>query len=547
MKYGALDSIPRETNINGQFHQLSYIRPDEAELLKSMGGAGTPGPGGIPQYGLLSWANENLGTNFNTGGSTPAASTNNNNNNDQNIFQKAATYVVDTIAEVVTLGAADTSTYNSNEPSNTFVTDAAQIASDSIKEVISLGTAETKTYNSSDYNLNYDATGGNTASGNTTAATTTGAIETVTIYKDGKSSDVDAGLVSAFQDMGWSITPPTATSTADAYKEYADSMTEAGLLDLGGKQMPAQPDNIGNTPILKFTGTGSDGEASYEVVGGLDADNPASMSYNEDGTLFVPYDGQDPNSIDANTQFYGSTDPNAADYNMSLDLAQTGSYVNLDGDIVEGDPFKTDLPVNGAAILNELGKDHLLKTGDDSKMITTLDGGGYTFLGDDKKITDDVFEEIIDVAIEEELLPIDILGPVDEDPPIVLPPINESQPYSTNLYGSRDIMGDFYGGRSGGIWDRFSNSYLTRFGYSPEQFNEMIRKVENPDGSTNFFGADGALINPESIGSNYRIFGDPTTLKIGEEQTTVGQQNYDAQGNLIDTTYYEGYGAQDLT
>ena len=51
MKYGALNSIPREANINGQFHQLSYIRPDEAELLKSMGGAGTAGPGGVPQYG----------------------------------------------------------------------------------------------------------------------------------------------------------------------------------------------------------------------------------------------------------------------------------------------------------------------------------------------------------------------------------------------------------------------------------------------------------------------------------------------------------------
>ena len=30
---------------------------------------------------------------------------------------------------------------------------------------------------------------------------------------------------------------------------------------------------------------------------------------------FVPYDGQDP-TINADTNFYGSTDPNAADYNM---------------------------------------------------------------------------------------------------------------------------------------------------------------------------------------------------------------------------------------
>ena len=97
-------------------------------------------------------------------------------------------------------------------------------------------------------------------------------------------------------------------------------------------------------------------------------------------------------------------------------------------------------------------------------------------------------------------------------------------PKYRDVYASQDVYGDFYGGKSGGLWDRFNDSYLTRFGYSPEQFNEMIRKVDNPDGTTSFFGADGALINPESIGSNYRLAGDPTTLKIGEEQVKVGQE-----------------------
>ena len=40
MNYGALKSIPKNTTINGQPHQLSYIRPDEAELLKRIGGSG---------------------------------------------------------------------------------------------------------------------------------------------------------------------------------------------------------------------------------------------------------------------------------------------------------------------------------------------------------------------------------------------------------------------------------------------------------------------------------------------------------------------------
>lgn len=188
-----------------------------------------------------------------------------------------------------------------------------------------------------------------------------------------------------------------------------------------------------------------------------------------------------------------------------------------------------------------------MNTGDDSKMITVAEGGGYKFINTDEKITDDVFEKVVNEAIDDGIIDPFVGGGGEEivippyvPPVIVEPPIEEPpQGYSTDIFESRDIMGDFYGGRSGGLWDRFSNSYLTRFGYSPEQFNEMVRKVENPDGTTNFFGADGQLINPESIGSNYRLAGDPTSLKIGEEQVVVGQQNYDAAGNLLAPTVYE--------
>jgi len=78
MKYGALNSIPREANINGQFHQLSYIRPDEAELLKSMGGAGTAGPGGVPQYG---WFSDTFGGNTSSTSSSSSSSSSNDNDN----------------------------------------------------------------------------------------------------------------------------------------------------------------------------------------------------------------------------------------------------------------------------------------------------------------------------------------------------------------------------------------------------------------------------------------------------------------------------------
>lgn len=534
MNYGALSSIPRQTTIVGQPHMLAYINPEEESLIQDYRGNLPPieGPAGVPAYGFFD---------FFSGGSSSASSSNDDDDDD-------SPGVFSSIVNAVSSGVSAVGDFVSNTVSSAveFVSDAGSAAADTITEIVTLGSADTKTYNADVLNMNYDAT----ADGLNTAVTTGGInlgtlglseaeLEALRLLNLEKAAAGEP-LVTALDAIANPDLIKTSTSTADAMKEYADSMKEAEILSLGGKQMPAEPDNVGNTPILRYTGTGDDGKASYEVVEGLDPNNPASMSTNEGGTLFVPYDGKDPYSIDANTNFYGSTDPNSPDYNMSLDLATTGSYVNLQGERVEGEPFETDFPMNGAAILNELGKEHLLATGDDSKMITIAEGGGYKFINSDEKITSGVAIKIINDAIDDGLLGEEILEPITPDPPDN-PIIPESEPYSRDIFGTRDIMGDFYGGRSGGMWDRFVGSYLTRFGYSPEQFDEMVRKVENPDGSVNFFGADGQLINPESIGSNYRLSGDPTVLKIGEEQVAIGSQDYDAQGNLISTNYTDAY------
>lgn len=42
--------VPRQTTIGGQRHDLAYINPFEADLLRAYGGSGEPGPGGIPAY-----------------------------------------------------------------------------------------------------------------------------------------------------------------------------------------------------------------------------------------------------------------------------------------------------------------------------------------------------------------------------------------------------------------------------------------------------------------------------------------------------------------
>jgi len=42
--------VPRQTEIAGQPHMLSYITPGEAAALQAMGGSGASGPGGIPSF-----------------------------------------------------------------------------------------------------------------------------------------------------------------------------------------------------------------------------------------------------------------------------------------------------------------------------------------------------------------------------------------------------------------------------------------------------------------------------------------------------------------
>ena len=56
-QYAEGGSVPRQTNIAGQDHELSYINAAEKKLLLELGGSGESGPGGIPAYasGTIYW------------------------------------------------------------------------------------------------------------------------------------------------------------------------------------------------------------------------------------------------------------------------------------------------------------------------------------------------------------------------------------------------------------------------------------------------------------------------------------------------------------
>lgn len=75
------NSVPRNTEINGQPHMLAYINPQEAQLLKDRGGSGSPTIAGIPAF--FTDDSETMGS-FGGGADYSAFDGSNDSNNSSN-------------------------------------------------------------------------------------------------------------------------------------------------------------------------------------------------------------------------------------------------------------------------------------------------------------------------------------------------------------------------------------------------------------------------------------------------------------------------------
>ena len=64
----SVSNVPRYANLMNQPHMLAYINPQEEQMLRDAGGAGAPGPDGIPVYGWWSdtWSEITSGGQANT-------------------------------------------------------------------------------------------------------------------------------------------------------------------------------------------------------------------------------------------------------------------------------------------------------------------------------------------------------------------------------------------------------------------------------------------------------------------------------------------------
>jgi hypothetical protein len=82
----SLASVPMETTLAGQPHRLAYVNPQEEQMMLAAGGAGLPGPGGIPAYWNLfepsTWGDGKGFEGFTSSSNNSSSAASSNNDND---------------------------------------------------------------------------------------------------------------------------------------------------------------------------------------------------------------------------------------------------------------------------------------------------------------------------------------------------------------------------------------------------------------------------------------------------------------------------------
>ena len=82
----SLASVPMETTLAGQPHRLAYVNPQEEQMMLAAGGAGLPGPGGIPAYWNLfepsTWGDGKGFEGFTSSSNDSSSAASSNNDND---------------------------------------------------------------------------------------------------------------------------------------------------------------------------------------------------------------------------------------------------------------------------------------------------------------------------------------------------------------------------------------------------------------------------------------------------------------------------------
>ena len=474
-----MTKTPKFAKINGQEHMLAYINRAEADMLKKSGGAGAPvGPAKIPAY----YYGQGMET-----------------TKDNKIFQSSIKSIRDRNRRIRERREAKEAALEKAAQDEADATAAAAAKLADIKAnggspgVFSDGGIVETFFDAIGLDIDGDGAGNNQGTAFSSTGTGVGTGVDNPNYDAAEDPNKDIPNLATATEAEKAASAALAAQNAAIYGAMNGPLADAGVT-LGGKQTAATPANVGNTPILQYTGSkgntaggtyslatgsgqGKNGSGTYTNkdgdqvpiglfgTGGLDGTKKASVSTNADGTLFVPYNGADPHSIDRNTNFVGDTNPFLANgdvnpnYNMSKDLAKNGEYsvsdtllglgntmninpggagngfevtgyqgpngettyydgTEIKNKTLRGDSaFTTGFEANGPAIVNALAKKTGVETGKFGGSVLVDGDGGYVTVDGDVVDADFVEDAVI---ANEDILPEDVVTTVF-DPDITCP------------------------------------------------------------------------------------------------------------------------------
>ena len=243
---GALENVvsgaPRQTEIMGQPHMLAYINPQEERMLRDAGGAGLPGPDGVPAY----WFHSSWG-----GGST--TTNNNSSNNDgpapttfYNDYSDPSNPVLDTSSAVEDRRSGDGSTSsdyalakdtNFNTNFNNFGSNSANATA------VNAAVAEAVEYEPLVTN--------NTSSVTTPATVAPVTVAPTTVVDSNVSSGSSQGVTPSY--ITGALPTPSTNRTADTVLAEVQTQLNAAISKAQGNNSSSNSDVYWNDEIAELS------------------------------------------------------------------------------------------------------------------------------------------------------------------------------------------------------------------------------------------------------------------------------------------------------
>ena len=528
-QFGAL---PKETVINGQPHQLSYIRPDEAELLKSLGGMGTPGPGGIPQYG---WWSDTFG-----GSSSSSSSSSNDDKDDKpgileslgnaltsagsaafEALSSAGSAAVDFVsdagsaaAEVLTnigTGAYEL-TSDVAEGLYDLGSDAVGAAGDTLTEIVTLGQADTSTYNPvegvdfwTDQEGNkFDNVEDRDASNTTITNTKVKDPSTGLTFNEAYAANRAAGVQTFMwngSEYGTGL-PSTPTVFYDAFGNEYSTQAAASAADQTAAEQSAEVyyDAFGNEYGTQIEANQADLLSSAQSS--LDGPSIQDLQTNLETVIGEGFSEGDPPYEQAKEQLNAELDNLKTKTDKGKEIVD--AYIDKWGMSHLEDRFKVGrinpntgqpYPLLDSNMVNPLDADTMPYTPDglDFDEIIYLGGEPFESTVDGVDIgvgTIPAIDTSTDTSTEI------IADDVSQTSPVVSPDGTVTFPESTTQEIITTTYPSYRTGMAGGMWDRFAGSPYSRFGVAPVHSTQVVNKIEQEDGSTVYYDAEGNVVDP---------------------------------------------------